>query len=143
MAANIKSHFETQAQDNQAHLQGLMNRLEKLKSAIKDKTKSVAIAKPKKGKSAKDSEAKGGKVGKKSVDEKSEQDLDVTEDMLNMFVRLEVQRRYFNIVAIEMLSKQFGMKEPSSINALMKRQTKIPLSNLVSIGRNLTLEQYF
>lgn len=42
-----------------------------------------------------------------------------------------------------MLSKQFGMKEPSSINATMKRQTKIPLSNLVSIGRNLTLEQYF
>lgn len=42
-----------------------------------------------------------------------------------------------------MLSKQFGMKESSSINALMNRQTKIPLKNLVSIGRNLTLEQYF
>ena len=25
----------------------------------------------------------------------------------------------------------------------MKRQTKIPLNYLVSIGRNLTLEQYF
>jgi hypothetical protein len=35
------------------------------------------------------------------------------------------------------------MKEPSSINACMKRQTKIPLNYLVSIGRNLTLEQYF
>lgn len=42
-----------------------------------------------------------------------------------------------------MLSKQFGMQEPSSINALMDRQIKIPLKNLVSIGRNLTLEQYF
>jgi hypothetical protein len=35
------------------------------------------------------------------------------------------------------------MKEPSSINALMDRQIQIPLKNLVSIGRNLTLEQYF
>ena len=35
------------------------------------------------------------------------------------------------------------MQEPSSINALMDRQIKIPLKNLVSIGRNLTLEQYF
>ena len=41
--------------------------------------------------------------------------------MLDMFVRLEVQRRYFNIVAIEMLSKQYGMKVPSSINACMNR----------------------
>ena len=84
-----------------------------------------------------------GLKGLKSGKERDGEGLDVTDDMLNMFVRLEVQRRYFNIVAIEMLCKQFGMKETSSINAVMKRQTKIDLSNLVAIGRNLTLEQYF
>lgn len=52
---------------------------------------------------------------------------DITSDMLNMFVRLEVQRRYFNIVSMEMLSRAFGMKQPSSLDALMKRQTKIPV----------------
>ena len=41
MAANIKSHFDAQALDNQAHLNGLMTRLEKLKARIKDKTKSM------------------------------------------------------------------------------------------------------
>jgi len=28
---------------------------------------------------------------------------------------------------MEMLSKSFGMEQPSSLDALMKRQTKIPL----------------
>ena len=46
-------------------------------------------------------------------------------------------------MAIEMLSKTYGMKEPSSLNALMDRHTVIPLKHLVNIGRNLTLEQYF
>lgn len=82
MAANIKSHFEAQAQDNQAHLNRLMGRLEKLKTSIKGKTKSVAIVKPK--------PAKPAKSAKDHPEQKSGDDLDVTEDMMNMFVRLEV-----------------------------------------------------
>lgn len=36
---------------------------------------------------------------------------------------MEVQRRYFSVVAMEMLSKCFGMKEPSSLEAFIPRQT--------------------
>jgi len=113
-------------------MKSVMSRLERVKELIKEKSRGQ---KPQKSLKA---------SGKQIVSEKSaEGALDVTEDMLNMFVRLEVQRRYFNIVAIEMLSRQFGMKVPSSINESMNRMTKIPISNLVAIGRNLTLEQYF
>ena len=62
--------------------------------------------------------------------------------MLNVFVRLEVQRRYFNIVSVEMLSKQFGMQQPSSLDALMHRQTEIDLDRLIKNGRNITLDQF-
>jgi hypothetical protein len=60
--------------------------------------------------------------------------------MLNVFVRLEVQRRYFNIVSVEMLSKQFGMQQPSSLDALMHRHTEIDLDRLIKNGKNLPLD---
>ena len=42
--------------------------------------------------------------------------IDITDDMLKIFVRFDVQRRFFNIVAMEMLAKQFGMQVmPSSV----------------------------
>lgn len=123
MEQNIKSHFNAQNAANQNKLQSVMAKLDRIKNLVK---------------------TKGQPKSAKATSAKSEDcSLDVTEDMLNMFVRLEVQRRYFNVVGIEMLSKQFGMKVPSSINETMNRMTKIPLANLITIGRNLTLEQYF
>jgi type IV secretory pathway TrbF-like protein len=62
--------------------------------------------------------------------------------MLNFFVRLEVQRRYFNIVSVEMLSKSFGMKQPSSMDTLMDRNTRINLDRLIKNGRSITVENY-
>jgi hypothetical protein len=62
--------------------------------------------------------------------------------MVSLFVRMEVQRRYFSIVAMEMLSKSFGMKEPSSLEAIISRQSKIPMERLVKNGRNLTIDQF-
>ena len=41
--------------------------------------------------------------------------LDVTEDLLNIFVRFDIQRRFFNIVSMEILAQQFGLKEPLSL----------------------------
>jgi hypothetical protein len=60
--------------------------------------------------------------------------------MVNLFVRMEVQRRYFSLVAIEMLSKSFGMKEPSSLETLISRQSKISLDRLIKNGRNITVD---
>jgi len=40
--------------------------------------------------------------------------------MLSLFVRIDVQRRFFNIVAMEILAKQFGLKEPPSVHELKK-----------------------
>ena len=48
--------------------------------------------------------------------------MDITDDMLNLFVRFDVQRRFFNIVAMEILAKQFGLKEPPSLTVLRKEQ---------------------
>ena len=76
-------------------------------------------------------------------DEQDDGYLDVTEDMLNMFVRLDVQRRFFNICSIEVLAKYYGMKEPSSLDNFKMRQTKIPLQTLIENGRSLTIEEYF
>ena len=141
MVENLKSHFDAQASENQTNLNSVMSKLDQIKSLLKEKVKAQKSELAEKtGKTEKSGK---GLKGLKSGKERDGEGLDVTDDMLNMFVRLEVQRRYFNIVAIEMLCKQFGMKETSSINAVMKRQTKIDLSNLVAIGRNLTLEQYF
>lgn len=62
--------------------------------------------------------------------------------MISFFVRMEVQRRYFSIVGMEMLSKCFGMKEPSSLEAMISRQSKIPLDRLIKNGRGLTVDQF-
>ena len=62
--------------------------------------------------------------------------------MVNLFVRLEVQRRYFNVVAMEMLSKSFGMEQPSSLEALIPRSYKISLDKLIKCGRGFTVEQF-
>ena len=62
--------------------------------------------------------------------------------MINLFVRLEVQRRYFTICGFEMLSKCFGMQEPSSLEALTSRKTEINLDRLISNGRGLTVDQF-
>ena len=34
--------------------------------------------------------------------------LDLTEDLINMFIRFEVQRRYFNVISMEVLALQYG-----------------------------------
>ena len=54
-----------------------------------------------------------------------------------------VQRRFFNIVAIELLGKQFGLKEMPSAKELRNKKQNVPLANLILNGRNLSLEQYF
>jgi hypothetical protein len=41
--------------------------------------------------------------------------LDVNDDLLNIFVRFDIQRRFFNIVSLEILAQQFGLKEPLSL----------------------------
>ena len=70
------------------------------------------------------------------------QEEDFPREMVNFFVRCEVQRRYFNIVGVEMLSKSFGMKMPSALEALMERQIKISMDRLIKNGRNLTVEHF-
>ena len=48
-------------------------------------------------------------------DGQEERALDITDDMVNLFVRFDVQRRFFNIVSMEILAQQFGLKEPPSL----------------------------
>lgn len=62
--------------------------------------------------------------------------------MVNLFVRMDVQRRYFNVVAMEMLSKSFGMEQPSSLEALIPRSYQITLNKLIKCGRGFTVEQF-
>ena len=69
--------------------------------------------------------------------------IDVTDDVLNCFVHFDVQRRFFNIVTMEILAMQFGLKAPVSITELKNGCTPVTLSNLVVNGRNLTMDQYF
>ena len=78
-------------------------------------------------------------AGGKSGDEL----IDVTDDILNCFVHFDVQRRFFNIVTMEILAMQFGLKTPVSVTDLKKGCTPVSLSNLVVNGRNMTMEQYF
>ena len=40
--------------------------------------------------------------------------------MISLFVRFDVQRRFFNISAMEILAMEFGLKEPQSIKQLKK-----------------------
>ena len=69
--------------------------------------------------------------------------IDVTDDVLNCFVHFDVQRRFFNIVTMEILAMQFGLKAPVSVTELKQGCTPVSLQNLVVNGRNLSLEQYF
>lgn len=62
------------------------------------------------------------------------------QQMINLFVRLECQRRYFTICGFEMLSKTFGMQEPSALEALTSRKTEISIERLISNGRGLTVD---
>ena len=68
--------------------------------------------------------------------------LDLTEDMVNMFVRFEVQRRYLNIISMEVLSMQYGQVGPSCLHPLKSSNNSIPLANLIMNGRNITLDEY-
>ena len=43
---------------------------------------------------------------------------------------------------MEMLSKHFGMEQPSSLEALTDRSQNIQVSRLIKNGRNLTLDQF-
>jgi len=67
-------------------------------------------------------------------------EVDLTPEMLNFFVRLEIQRRYFNIVTVEMLSNAFGMKGKKSMDELLDRDTRINLDRLIKNGRNITVD---
>jgi hypothetical protein len=62
--------------------------------------------------------------------------------MLNLFVRLEVQRRYFSVVSMEMIAMTFGMKEPSSLEALLSADRPVTLEQLIFFGRDLTVDQF-
>ena len=68
--------------------------------------------------------------------------LDITDDMLNMFIRFDVQRRFFNIVAMEVLAKQFNMKKPTCLLDYYGAQNKISLKYLIQNGRSITLDQF-
>ena len=68
--------------------------------------------------------------------------LDLTEDMVNMFIRFEVQRRYLNIISMEVLSMQYGQVGPSCLHPLKSSNNAIPLANLIMNGRNITLDEY-
>ena len=50
---------------------------------------------------------------------------------------------FFNIAAMEMLAKQFGMQVMPSAIELRNKKEDVPLVNLIMNGRNLSLEQYF
>jgi hypothetical protein len=41
---------------------------------------------------------------------------------------------------MEMLAMTFGMKEPSSLEALLSPNRPVTLENLISFGRNLTVD---
>ena len=69
--------------------------------------------------------------------------IDISDEMLSIFVRFDVQRRFFNIAAMEMLAKQFGMQVMPSAIELRNKKEDVPLVNLIMNGRNLSLEQYF
>ena len=58
-------------------------------------------------------------------------------------MRFDVQRRFFNIVAMEMIGMQFGLKEPPSLTELWKENYNVSLSSLIRNGRTMTLDQYF
>jgi hypothetical protein len=60
--------------------------------------------------------------------------------MLNLFIRLEVQRRYFTVVSTEILMKSFGMKQPSILDNLISSQKKVSLDELIGAGRGLTVD---
>ena len=60
------------------------------------------------------------------------EDMELEQQMINLFVRLEVQRRYFNICGFEMLSKCFGMQEPSALEALTNKKTEISVDRLLT-----------
>ena len=68
--------------------------------------------------------------------------LDVTEDMVNMFIRFEVQRRYLNMISMEVLCMQYGQKGPSCLHPMKTSNKTIPLANVVMNGRNITLDEF-
>ena len=59
-----------------------------------------------------------------------------------MFIRFEVQRRYFNVISMEVLAMQYGQVGPSCLQSLRSSNAKIPLANLIMNGRNITLDEY-
>jgi hypothetical protein len=43
---------------------------------------------------------------------------------------------------MEMLCRTFGLKQPSSLEATMSRNTKISLKKIIADGRGLTVDQF-
>ena len=117
MVTKMRKHFEDKGEANKQGLSQVQEDLKELLAKMKSQHKKSAV-----------------------LEEEETHSVDISKDMLNMFVRIEVGRRYFNIICMEMLSRAFGMKQPSSLDACMKRQTKIPLDQLIRNGRNLTVE---
>jgi hypothetical protein len=61
---------------------------------------------------------------------------------MGMYIRLEVGRRYFNIVSLEMLAEYHGLKTPKILDETIDMQTKIDLESLKDLGRTATIGNY-
>jgi hypothetical protein len=57
-------------------------------------------------------------------------------------VQYEVERRLFNLLCVDMLSKMYGMKFDSSFESLMDGKIKIDLKFLFKNGRGITVDQF-
>lgn len=68
--------------------------------------------------------------------------IDVSEDLLSAFIKFDVQRRFFNIIALETLQENFGVGVPQSIQEFRKKQQKVPIQNLLSNGYSMTLDEF-
>ena len=67
----------------------------------------------------------------------------VTENMLNLFSNIDIERRFLNIVGIEIMKVQFELKEPPSLRRIRKTCREVRLQDMYNYGRSSTVEQYF
>ena len=68
--------------------------------------------------------------------------LDITEPMVGMFIRFEVEARWEHILLMETLAMHYGLKGPSCVQEYLKSREIIDFENLVENGSNVSIEEY-
>ena len=68
--------------------------------------------------------------------------LDITEPLISMFIRLEVEARWEYIFLMETMSMHYGLKGPSCVQEYLKSKDIIDFENLVENGSNVSIEEY-